>query len=199
MGARNLLGEGETNAAAGRLGGIEGDKQVFGIGDARSAVLNVDDDGGVLVAPGNVDGFGLGGERSVDGVAQKVDKHLLELVGVGIQDDGWAWFKMDMQALLEENNAIEQRAEGDGPELWWGELGEEAIGLDEAVEGVGAALHNAEAAAEVAKGVVFAPHAVNAGKQTAGDGLDGGEGVGEFVAEHSNEALPGDLLFFLQR
>ncbi len=55
------------------------------------------------------------------------------------------------------------------------QLGEKSVGLDETVERVGTALHDAEAAAEIAQGFVFAIHMVDAGQQAAGDGLDGSE------------------------
>ena len=42
MGAGDLLGQGQAHAAARGLGGVEGDEQILGVGDAQAAVFNGD-------------------------------------------------------------------------------------------------------------------------------------------------------------
>ena len=78
------------------------------------------------------------------------------------------------------------------------QLGQLPVGLDEAVQGFGAALYDAQAAAKVADGGFIGLQLTNALQQAAGDGLDGRERIGKLVAEHADQPLPGDLFLFLQ-
>ncbi len=67
------------------------------------------------------------------------------------------------------------------------------------MQGVGAALDDAEAAAEIAHRGFVSTDVFGARQQASGDGLDGCERIRKLVAENANQALPRDLLLFLQR
>ena len=51
VGAGDLLGQRQAHATAGGLGGVEGDKQVFRIGDAHAAIFDGDQKDGIGDAP----------------------------------------------------------------------------------------------------------------------------------------------------
>ena len=90
--------------------------------------------------------------------------------------------------------------ECNGLEVRRRQLRQQAIGLHEAVQRVGAALHHAQAAAEIAHACrLRRPCASDARQQAAGDGLDGRERIGKLVAQNADQPLPCSLLFFLQR
>src|SRR5579863_10338865 len=63
---------------------------------------------------------------------------------------------------------------------------------------IGAAFNNAQAAAKIANCGVVSADAFGARQQASRDGLDGCEGVGKFVTENADQALPRNLFFFLQ-
>ena len=128
-----------------------------------------------------------------------------------MEHDRRAGFELNRETLLEKDNALKERPERHGLELRRGQLGQETIGLHEAVERVGAALDNAQAAAKVVQrgGVAVdgdclahltrLAHLVYPRQEAAGDGLDGRQRVRQFMAEHANQPLPGDLFLFLKR
>ena len=45
VGAGDLLGQRQTDAAARRLGGVEGNEQILGVRDAEAAIFNGDEQG----------------------------------------------------------------------------------------------------------------------------------------------------------
>ena len=139
------------------------------------------------------------GQRGIDGIGQQIDQHLLQLVGIGIESDGGPGIELDRKALLEKGDAFHQGREHDGLEARRGQLRQLPVGLHEAMQRVGAALHDAETAAKVVEVGCVAAEAIDARQQAAGDGLDGGKGIRKLVSEHANQALPGGLFLFLKR
>ena len=84
----------------------------------------------------------------------------------------------------------------DAAEPGFGQAGELAVGLEKAVEGLGAVFDDAEAAFEV-----FEAGVVRFGESRAkasGDRLDGREGVVDLVAHDANETAPGVALLFAE-
>ena len=49
------------------------------------------------------------GKRSVDGVGEQVDEHLLELIGIGVQRCRRARVELDGHALFKQRDALKQR------------------------------------------------------------------------------------------
>src|SRR5579863_7068269 len=78
MGAGDLLCESEADTAAFGLGGIEGDKEVFSVGNAKAAVFDADNHIRLRDAPSDTNRLGAVGQRCVDRVGEQVDKHLFK-------------------------------------------------------------------------------------------------------------------------
>lgn len=170
VGFGDLAREGETDSSAGFLGGVEGDEEVVGIGEAGAVVgdgdgeesgagFGLNGDGGregdSSWAGQSPRGHGLGdgclarAEGGFNRVADKVDEELFELIGVCEDLSLRDWMERDFQPRFEAGDSLEQGLQGDAAERGGGELRELAVGLDEAMEGLGATLDDFEAAVEV--------------------------------------------------
>ncbi len=110
MGAGDLLGQSETNAAAGRFGRVERHEKVVGVGDAHAAIVNRDKSRRIVETPAHFYWLSAVGERGIDGVPEKVDEHLLQLIGIGIDFEGRSRLEHDREPLLEKNDAFHQGA-----------------------------------------------------------------------------------------
>ena len=200
VGCGDLLSKDQADARALRLGGVEGHEEVGGIVDAEAVVFDVEDGFGGGDGPGEGDGWlvsgglGFGSEGGVDGVLEEVDEGLLELVGVAGEDGGGPRDDDDGEAGFELRGAVDEVFDCGGLEAGIGEMGEALVGLEETVERGGTFLDDGEAACEV--GLIFRGFdGGGAGAEAAGDGLDGGEGVVDFVRENADEALPCEAFF----
>jgi hypothetical protein len=163
VGFDDLPGQRQPYARTRLLRRVERDKKIVRIGEAGAVVFNLNGNE-VTVFHGAERYFGLAGfedffdlrvfsgagGRGFHGVAYKIDKELLDLVGIGKQIDVRRREETDVNADFEADDAFEERLQRYALEDGRGELRELAVGLDESVEGVGAVLDNAEAAAQVA-------------------------------------------------
>jgi hypothetical protein len=86
MGFGNLAAQHEPNAGPCRFGREEGYEQVRRVGQSRTVIIDMD--GNVLIGSLtyqlHVTARFNGG---INGVAHQVDKELLELIRIGVQDD----------------------------------------------------------------------------------------------------------------
>ena len=82
--ACDLLRERESNAAAFGFCGVEGHEEVIGVRDAQAAIFDADHEIRLGDAPSDAHGLGAVRQRCVDSVGEQVDKHLFELIGIGI-------------------------------------------------------------------------------------------------------------------
>ena len=81
---------------------------------------------------------------------KQIDKHLFELIGIGIEHDRRTGIKADRNTLLEKRNSLEQRAGLHRLEMRWRQLGKNPVRLHEAMQRVRPALNDTETATEIA-------------------------------------------------
>jgi len=139
-----------------------------------------------------------GFESGVDGIAEKIDKELLELVGIGLDFDFWARLELDGKAALESCDAANPDADIHGLQNGRGKFREARVGAHETREPVCARGDDVEAAAHVLLPVGSALFPAEHAAEIFGDGLDGSERIIQLVTEDADEALPGLALFFAE-
>src|SRR5581483_10438687 len=83
VGFRHLPAEYQSNSGASLLGGEKGDEEVGGIGNPRTIVLDKDIHALWVGRPADAHAA-TGLQRGVDGIANQVDEHLLDLVGIHV-------------------------------------------------------------------------------------------------------------------
>ena len=86
VGFGDLPAQDQTNAAAAVLGGEEWNKKIVAVEQAGALVADEDFNAARIGAPAYFNRAGMfdgGIKRGVDGVADQVDQHLFNLVGVG--------------------------------------------------------------------------------------------------------------------
>ena len=106
--SRDLLSKSKADSASLRLGGVEGHEQIFGIRDAHAAVFDSDHEVGIRNTPADAHGLGAVRQRGIDGIGKQIDKHLLELIWVRVQHDGWAEVHLNRYTLLEQCDSLEK-------------------------------------------------------------------------------------------
>ena len=151
------------------------------------------------------------GQGGFHGVADQVNKQLLDLILVGKEVEVGSAEDANVEADLERDDAIQQGQKGHALEDGGRELRELAIGLDESVEGLRPVFDDAEPALEIAIQDSVGRRSdigrgdrrawrdwQDAGAQAAGDGFDRSERIRDFVTDDADEATPGEALFFAQ-
>src|SRR5262249_23291021 len=146
------------------------------------------------------DAYRLGtiGKRSVDRIGEQVDKHLLQLIWVGVEHHGRSSIHLDRHALLEKGNSFEKRTRWGLLQMRRGKLGQQPVRLHKSMQRICAALDNAKTSSEIANCGLIGRDGLSARKKTAGYGLYGSQRIRQLMAEYANQALPCDLLLFLQ-
>src|SRR6185503_14683169 len=98
------------------LGGEEWNEKIVTVEQAGALVADEDFNTARVGAPAYFNRAGMldrGIKRGIDGVADQVDEHLLNLVWVGLNGDGRAVERVDRQAALERGRALHQGADID--------------------------------------------------------------------------------------
>src|SRR3954468_250140 len=92
VGFSDLAAQDQANAAAAVLGGEEWNEKIVAVEQAGALVSDEDFNAARVGAPAHFNRAGtmleIGIERRIDGVADQVDQHLLNLVWVGFNGDG---------------------------------------------------------------------------------------------------------------
>ena len=110
---------------------------------------NQNDDGGISQMPADTHSLSAVRKRSIDGVSQEIDEHLLELIGVSIEKNLRAMVKLHDHALLEMHDAFDELCELNEFKLRRRQLGKEPVGLHKAVQRVSAAFDDAESTVQI--------------------------------------------------
>src|SRR5579859_2186828 len=90
-------------------------------------------------------------QRSVNCVGKQVDKHLLQLIGIGSQQRRRAWIELNREPLFEKDDALKQWASLHRTQARRRQLRKLPVGLDKAVQCFCTALDDTEAASIVAQ------------------------------------------------
>src|SRR5579862_5393364 len=88
-------------------------------------------------------------QNGVRRVAYEVDKHLLQLIRIGLECDIGSRLDADLQASFEPSRTRDQRCKSDGAKGWSGHLRKPAIRFEKAVQGRRAGFDDFQAALEI--------------------------------------------------
>src|SRR5208283_1938910 len=187
---RYLLAEGQADARAVGLRGVEGDEEVRGLRDSRPVVLDADLGDPLGDPPGDLHPPGLLVQRGLDGVLDQVYDRLLDLRLVGRELDVGPGRDLDLHASLERGGAPQERGQVEGRGLGRRQPREAGVALEKALEALGPRRDNSEARHHVLLPVRRPRLALDGRLQRGGDRLYRGERVVELVAQDADEALP---------
>jgi hypothetical protein len=137
VGFSDLAAQDQTDAAAAVLGGEEWNKKIVTVEQAGALVADEDFNAARVGAPAYFNRAGMferGIKRSVDGVADQVDQHLLNLVGVGLDDYKRAVDRSDPKTALQRCRALHQGANIDARTSGCGHARKPRVCLHKSVE-----------------------------------------------------------------
>src|SRR6185437_15530495 len=194
----DLPAQGETDTAAAWLGSVERDEQIGGVGDAQAVVAHPDVQRGSVAAPTHGHAT-VSLERRIRAVADEIDQQLIELIAITGNRDGWPRLHAHRHAPLELRDAAYPWFDFHHSATRRGEAREQRVAGHEAAQRLGTSRDHCEAAHRILAPVIGQRRARDQTAQAARNGRDGGERVVDLVAEHANEALPGEALLVAQR
>ena len=135
----DLAAQHESDAGAPRLGSEERDEEIGGARKARAFVRDPDFEHGAIAPPSGLHAA-VGGQRSVGGVAQQVDQHLLELIGIALNGEVRPRNDFHGNARFEARRPQHACGYIERLQLRTRQLGETRVGADEAAEAFGCAM-----------------------------------------------------------
>ena len=121
-------------------------------------------------------------KRGVGRIAQQVDQHLLQLIGIALHRELRAGLHLHREPRFETDRAPHRGGHFERLQLRARQLRQARVGADEAAQALRPAGDHGEAAAHIVAPIVGERLARHDARQAAGDGLDGRQRIVELVA-----------------
>src|ERR1700733_14942396 len=96
----------------------------------------------------------------------------------------------DSDASLQPGHPLDERCQRDGRQLWRRQAHQLTVGLQKAVQRLGAIFDNLQAAVKITVIVVDGAQGRESRTQAAGDGFDWRQGVVDLVSENADQSFP---------
>src|SRR5262249_31145503 len=148
VGFRDLPAQNQADSRAARLGGEEWDEQIRSVREAVSFILDPDFEICAVLQPSYLHAS-AGLKRSVCGISQEIDKQLLQLIDVGLNDQIGAGKKRHSHTRLQCRNAAYQRNDVQRLECGLRQAGKLCVSIHKTAEGFGSRVDDCKSALRV--------------------------------------------------